>query len=114
MTSWRRPIEQKLEIALSVWAVEHIVFLDLHHRQPAPLRVDAVVVFGELLLECEQFLPRRKPLVLRDDRWMRNGPLLVPRLTFDYLRHLVFSMFVDWPLSCDWIEAWSAYVRRYA
>src|SRR6185295_10301220 len=56
----------------AIRTIEDIGLVDFHHRQPAPLGVDAVVVFGQLFLTLEQRFARREPCLTRDDRRMRH------------------------------------------
>jgi hypothetical protein len=46
-------VEQGLEIAFPAGTIESVVLFNHHHRQAAPLGIDAIVVLGELLLVGE-------------------------------------------------------------
>src|SRR6266516_6038044 len=64
-------VEQVDQALLSFRAVEDIVLLDPHHRQPPPLGGHAVAVLGKLLLVLQMLDTCCKPFVARHNRWMR-------------------------------------------
>src|SRR5215469_6705447 len=60
-------------------ALELVVLVDLHHRQPAPVRVQSVPLAGHFLLPDEEFLARNQPLLAAGYLWQAHCTLLLPR-----------------------------------
>ncbi len=57
----------------AVGTLEDVVLLDLHHRQPTPLRVDGVAQVGDLTFARQQLLAGGQPILAGRDvgitRW---------------------------------------------
>ena len=69
-------VEQVQQGGGAVGPLEHVVLLDLHHRQPATVGGEHVPGPGQLLLLGQQLLPGGQPLVVRNDLRQAHRALL--------------------------------------
>ena len=69
----RATLEHVEQPHLTVGALEHVVLLDLHHRQPAPLGVDGVAQMGDLALARQQLLAGGQPVLAAGDVGIGGG-----------------------------------------
>ena len=63
-------VEQVNQAQLALGAIEDVILLDAHHRQPAPLGSHAVVMPRQLLLVLQVRYARGAPLLPRNDGGM--------------------------------------------
>jgi hypothetical protein len=70
------PLEEVGQTQLAAWAVKRVGLLDPYPRQATPLGGECIECTGCRLFLHAQLLERALPLLLRDDDWLIDGPLL--------------------------------------